>query len=139
MDAGVMITSTGAFVVLVFVMIGGPVVLLDWARKRREMVIARQIALTDALDGRFGAIVAPVVTRPFFRSWEVRIAMPFLRSAVLAPMLSVIDDVFADGEARPSSAYRITLTVAEDSRRAGSKRGMGGPEEQWAHAPGCAV
>jgi len=128
-----------AFVVLVFVMIGGPVVLLDWARKRRKMVIARQIALTDALDGRFGAIVAPVVARPLFGSWEVQIAMPFLRSAVLAQMLSVIDDVFADGEAMPSSAYRITLTVAEDSRRARSKHGMGGPEEQWAHAPGCAV
>jgi hypothetical protein len=139
MDAGVMITSTVAFVVLVFVMIGGPVVLLDWARKRRKMVIARQIALTDALDGRFGAIVAPVVARPLFGSWEVQIAMPFLRSAVLAQMLSVIDDVFADGEAMPPSAYRITLTVAEDSRRARSKHGMGGPEEQWAHAPGCAV
>lgn len=139
MDTGVMITSTGAFVALVFVTIGGPVVLLDWARKRREMMIACQIALTDALDGRFGAIMAPVVTRPLFGSWEVRIAMPFLRSAVLAQMLSVIDEVFAGGEVMPSNAYRITLTVAEDSRRAGSKHEMGGPEEQWAHAPGCAV
>jgi len=139
MDAGVMIASTGAFTVLVFMTIGGPMVLGDWIRKRREMVISRQIALTDALDGRFGAIVAPVVTRSLFGSWEVRIAMPFLRSAVLAQMLSVIDDVFADGEAMPSSAYRITLTVAQDAQRAGSKHGMGGPEEQLAHAPGCAV
>ena len=139
METGVMMTSTGAFVALVFTMIGGPMVLVDWARKRREMVVARQIALTDALDARFGAIVAPVVARPLFGSWEVRIAMPFLRSTVLAQMLSVIDDVFADGEAMPSSAYRITLTVAQDSRRAGLTRGLGGREEQLARASGCAA
>jgi hypothetical protein len=139
MEAGVTIASMVAFVVLVFMMVGGPMIAADWVRKRREMVTARQIALTDALDGRFGAIVAPLVTRPLFGSWEVRIATPFLRSAVLAQMLSVIDDVFADGEAMPSSAYRIALTVAQDSRHVRSKQGIGGPEEQWAQAPGCAV
>lgn len=133
MEAGVLITSTGVFTVLAFVMIGGPMFLVDWARERREAMTARQIALTDALDGRFGAIVAPVVTRPLFGPWEVRIAMPFLRSAVLAQMLSVIDDVFADGEAMPSSAYRITLTVASDSRGAASAHGVRAPAERLAH------
>lgn len=134
MDTGVTILSTAAFLLLAFLLVGGPMIVADWARKRREMVTARQIALTDALDGQLGALVAPVVTKSFFGPWEVRIAMPFLRSAILARMLSVIDDVFADGEAVPWSAYRIVLTVADGARRVES-RGVHGPVERWAHTP----
>src|SRR5512144_515687 len=98
MEREAMVVSLVTFGLLMFTLIGGPMVLADWRRKRRETVIARQIALTDALDGRFGPIVAPVVMKPPFGPWEVRMAMPFLRSGVLARMLAVIDDVFADGE-----------------------------------------
>jgi len=139
MGASVMMVGSAVLVVLVFTLVGGPMVLADWARKRREAVIARQIELTDALDRRFGAIVAPVVERPLFGSWEVRIAVPFLRSAVLSQMLSVIDDVFADGETMPASTYRITLSVAQDSRHVASEHEAGGRDEHWAQAPGCAV
>lgn len=138
MDAGVTILSTAAFLLLTFLLVGGPMIVADWARKRREMVTARQIALTDALDGQLGALVAPVVTKSFFGPWEVRIAMPFLRSAILARMLSVIDDVFADGEAVPWSAYRIVLTVADGVRRVES-RGGHGPAERWVHTPAGAA
>lgn len=135
MDAVVTVFSVAVFLLLVFLLIGGPMVAADWARKHREAVTARQIALTDALDGRLGAVVAPVVTKSLFGPWEVRIAMPFLRSTVLARILSVIDDVFAGGEAVPSSAYRIILTVAEDRRCAGSSRRVHGPAERWAQTP----
>ena len=127
-----MVVSVVIFVLLMFTLIGGPMVLADWRRKRRETVIGRQIALTDALDERFGAIVAPAVMKPLFGPWEVRIAMPFLRSAVVARMLSVIDDVFADGEPMPSSPYRIIFTVAQNAHRSGSARGAHEPAERWA-------
>lgn len=139
MDAAVTVLSIAAFLLLVFLLVGGPMVVADWARRHREAVIARQIALTDALDGRLGAIVAPVVTKTFFGPWEVRIAMPFLRSAMLARMLSVVDDVFADGEAVPSSAFRIILTVAEDARRVVSSHPVHGPAERWAETPAGAA
>ncbi len=137
-DMGLLVTVAGSavFFALAFTLIGGPMVLVDWSRKRRETVIARQIALTDALDGRFGAIVAPVVTRSLFGSWEVRIAVPFLQSAVLSQMLSVIDGVFADGGPTPSRAYRIALTVARDGRCAGPEHKARGREADWAQAPG---
>jgi hypothetical protein len=135
MDASVKIISAAAFLLLAFLLVGGPMVLADWTRKRRERVIARQIALTDALDGQLGALVAPVVTKSLFGPWDVRITMPFLRPAVLARMLSVIDDVFADGEAVPLSAYRIVLTVAENAQRVRSSRGARGQAGRWAHTP----
>lgn len=134
MDASVTIISVAAFLLLAFLLVGGPMVLADWTRKRREMLTARQIALTDALDGQLGMLVAPVVAKSLFGPWEVRIAMPFLRSAVLTRMLSVIEDVFAEGEAMPSRAYRIVLTVADGARPAES-RGVRGPAERWAHTP----
>ncbi len=135
MDISMTLISAAVFLLLAFLLVGGPMLLADWVRKRREMVTARQIALTDALDAHLGAVVAPVVVKSLLGPWEVRIAMPFLRSAVLARMLSVIDDVFADGEAMPSSSYRIVLTVAEDARRIRSTRGVRGPAGRWAHTP----
>ncbi len=135
MDAVVTILSVTGFLLLVFTIIGGPMILVDRTRNRQAAVIARQIALTDALDGRLGVIVAPTVTKSVFGSWEVRIAMPFLRSTVLARMLAVIDDVFADGEAVSPSAYRIILTVAQDARRAESVRGLSGRAEKLVQTP----
>ena len=113
-----------AFLLVGFALIGGPMVLTDWVRKRRETVIARQIALTDALDGRFGAIVAPVVTRPLFSPWEVRIAVPVHRAAILARILTAVDDAFSGVEGPNPRSYRILLRVTPDVQRAA---GSGAP------------
>jgi hypothetical protein len=110
-----------------FALIGGPLVLTDWVRKRREAVIARQIALTDALDRRFGTIVAPVVTRPLFSPWEIRITVPLHRSAILARMLAAVDEVFSGLEGPNPGSYRILFRVTPDVQRAagsGSPVGM---------------
>lgn len=109
MHIGVMLMSGGAFVLLGFVLLGGPMCLVDWSRKRREQAIERQIMLTDALDGQLGAIVAPVVKKPLLGPWEIRIAVPCLRSVVVAGILSVVDDVFSDVAGIGASAYRVVL------------------------------
>ena len=118
MDAVVKVVSGVVFVLLGFSLMGGPMLLTDWVRARRQDMIARQITLTDALDGRFGVRVAPVVTKPLFGPWEVRIAVPLQWSAIQGGMLAVIDEVFARFDGTEPSSYRIVLSVTPDGRRA---------------------
>ncbi|HEY6553497.1 MAG TPA: hypothetical protein VI669_09085 [Vicinamibacteria bacterium] len=118
MDAVVKVVSAMVFVLLGFSLMGGPMFLADWLRARRQDVIARQITLTDALDGRFGVLVAPVVTKPLFGPWEVRIAVPLQWSAIQGGMLAVIDEVFVRVDGTNPSSYRIVLSVTPDGRRA---------------------
>jgi hypothetical protein len=132
MQGSMMLLSVGAFLLLGFALVGGPMLLVDWSRKRWQMAIERQIALTDALDGKLGAIVAPVVTRPFFGPWEIRIAVPLLRSAALARILSVVDSVFCD---RSGRSYRIVLSAKQGSR-GGARVGRVRPSAKpWARKP----
>jgi hypothetical protein len=121
-----------------FTMVGGPMLLFDWFRNRRYRVVERQIALTDALDGRLGAIVAPVVTKPLFGPWEIQIALPRLRSAALACILSVVDEVFSGVQGWGGRAYRIVLSAKGDSLSgAGAVRG-GRPATRWTGYPSAA-
>ena len=106
-----------AFVLLLFVLGGGPMLLVDWSRKRREREIARQIALTDALDGALGPIVAPVVTKPLFGPWEIQLTVPVDKSATMGRILSVVDEVFADVEEAASRPYRIFLSTRPEPLR----------------------
>jgi hypothetical protein len=117
MQASLLVASMAVFVLLGFALFGGPMILVDWFRKRREAAIERQIALTDALDGRLGAMVAPVVTKPLFGPWEVQIAVPCLRFTAVGRILSVVDDVFSGAEGTSSRAYRIFLSVTPGSLR----------------------
>jgi hypothetical protein len=112
-----MVVGVVAIVLLGFVLFGGPVLLVDWLRRRRQTAIERQVALTDALDGRLGAMVAPVVTKPLFGPWEVQIAVPFLRSAATAEILAVVDNVFSGVGGMNASTYRIVLSAKPDSLR----------------------
>ena len=135
MDAGAIVVGIAVVGLLVCTMVGGPMALVEWVRTRRAEVIARQIALTEALDGRLGPIIAPVVTKPLFGPWEVRIAVPLLRSTLQARMLAVIDDVFADVEATALGTYRVILAVAHDPRGAEWENGPRRPEKRWAGTP----
>ncbi len=117
MHAGVMLASGSVFVLLVFALVGGPMFLVDWSRKRRQTAIDRQITLTDALDSQLGAIVAPVVTKPLFGPWEIHVAVPVQHSAVVARILSVMDDRFAHMAGLKPSSYRIFLRARPGSLR----------------------
>ena len=48
--------------------------MVDIAQRRRADVIARQIAVTDAIHAEFGAVVAPFVRR-VGRGWRVTLPM----------------------------------------------------------------
>ena len=117
MLTGVLLVGWAEFLLIGFTLIGGPMLLVDWLRKRRLTEIERQIALTDALDGELGAIFAPVVTKPLLGPWEVHIAVPYLEPAMTGRLLSVVDDVFAGTFGVSSSSYQIFLSVEPDSPR----------------------
>ena len=64
--------------------------LLVGRRERaREARIARQVAVTDAIHGELGAVVAPVVTRGAGRGWRVAIAVPFESPAIVGRVVAI--------------------------------------------------
>jgi len=106
--------GTAVIWLFAFLMIGGPGILTDWLRRRRQEIIRRQIALTDAIDGQLGPIVAPVVKKPFLGSWQIRIAVPINRPAAIGRILAVAHGVLSDSEGMDPDSYRIVLTPRQD-------------------------
>src|SRR5574342_28558 len=108
--------SLGVVVIslLVFVLIGGPAVLMDWLRSRRAEEIRRQIALTDAIDSELGSIVAPVVKKPLWGPWRVRIAVPFARPVAVGRILTVAHEVFTIADGMGPDHYEIVVTPKQE-------------------------
>jgi hypothetical protein len=76
---------------------------LDRREKRRGLEIARQIALTDAIHARLGAVAAPVV-RLGRTGWRIAVAVPFERPAVADAVLATVHDAFGAGN------YEVVLS-----------------------------
>lgn len=122
----------GAVVPLyVFLWIGIPIVLADWLRKRRQETVKRQVALTEAIDGRLGAVVAPVVKKPLWGPWQVRLAVPFTQPAVVGRILAVVDEMLSASDPMLPDQYRIILTNREESIREKRQTQAGRPAETW--------
>jgi hypothetical protein len=79
---------------------------VDRQRSRRQAAVTRQIALTDALHARFGAVVAPVV-RAHGTGWQIAMAVPFERQALVVGALATVEDVFG------RSGYEVVLSRQE--------------------------
>lgn len=117
METGLVWLGEAALLLSVFALIGGPAVLTNWLRNRREETIMRQIALTDAIDGALGAIVAPVVRKPLWGPWRIRIAVPFARPATVGRILAVAHEVLSVADRMNPGRYEIVLTPKQDSTR----------------------
>ena len=139
MQTGIMVVSGVAFALVVFVLVGGPMIVVDWSRRRRRMAIERQIALTDALDGRLGSMVSPEVRKPLWGPWEVRIAVPFTRSAAVGRIVSVVDDMFSRLEGTDSRSYRIVLDAKQGPVREARAPRARGAAKRWASGPVAAA
>jgi len=86
MNPSSLLLAVAIVALYVFLWIGAPILLRGWLRSRRQEAIQRQIALTDAIDARLGPIVSPVVTKPLWGLWRVRIARPLTRPAPVGSM-----------------------------------------------------
>jgi hypothetical protein len=77
--------------------------LVDRRRSRCDAAVARQVALTDALHARLGGALAPFVRRRPDR-WEIAMAVPFEKQAVVAEALTTVDEMFG------RAAYEVVLS-----------------------------
>lgn len=98
--------------------IGALLKLANLRERGRLAAAARQIALTEAIHARLGAVVAPEVRRRWGR-WHVTIAAPLDRPSVVASVLSIVEDVFAHPETAP---FEIVLRPQPMPGRRGSGR-----------------
>jgi hypothetical protein len=94
----------------------------DRRQRRVQSEVARQIALTDALHGRLGALVAPVVRRRG-GVWQVSVAVPVGDGRIAGVLLTTVDEMLGRG------AYELRLSrqappapVARGPRRAQAVR-----------------
>jgi len=139
MHAGMMTISAVAFVLFEFVLVGGPMLVVDWSRKRRETATERQIALTDALDGQLGAIVSPVVTKPLSGPWEIQIAVPLSRLAAVGRIVAIVNAVLLGVKGMHERSYRVVLRATQETpREVGTPYGCG-PAKPWAGSPVAAA
>ena len=81
------------FLISPFAALAVLMVFAERRQRRRHAEVERQVALTDALHARLGAAVAPVVHRRR-RAWQVAVAVPYERPAVVATVLDTIDEAF---------------------------------------------
>ena len=102
------------------------VTVADRRQQRVQAEIERQIALTDALHARLGALLAPVVRRRG-GVWQVSVALPVERPAVSA-VLAAVDEVFG------RAAYELRLRPrTADAPAAAARRARRAAEElSWA-------
>jgi hypothetical protein len=93
-------------------------VLFAWASRRERLrrdLQACQVALTDRVHERLGAVAAPLVRR-LRRGWQVRMAVPFECPALTASLLAIVLETFAS-RACDRRTLEIVLTRRPDPRR----------------------
>jgi hypothetical protein len=95
-------------------LLGGPVVLVDWLRKRRRETVMQQIALTDAIYGQFGSIASPVVKRPL---WGPRQVQFEIGSGAVTNVLVAAHEVLSVADRMNLGRYQIVLTPRQESVR----------------------
>jgi len=78
------------------------------AARDRSAVVARQIALTDAIHRDLGPVVSPWVTRRGDR-WRVSVAIPFDRPALVEGVVGIARRAFPD-------RLELVLTPKEGGR-----------------------
>jgi hypothetical protein len=92
--------------------------LIAWTSRRERLrrdLQACQVALTDRVHERLGAVAAPLVRR-LRRGWQVRMAAPFEHPALTASLLAIVLETFAS-RACDRRLLEIVLTRRPDPRK----------------------
>ena len=127
-----MLTMAGILIAIVpFVIVLG---LLAWSSRRewrRHEVHMRQVALIDRIHKRLGAVASPVVRRSR-GGWQVSIAVPFERPAIIEALLRIVLDAFPPRD-RGQRPLEIVLTrrPGTPATRPGSAPRVGWESPSW--------
>lgn len=111
-----MVTLVGVLVTVIpFTVVIGLLAWMDRRERTRREVTDRQIALTDVIHERVGAIASPVVRR-LRRRWQVRIAVPYERPDSVGRLLAIVLEAVAPTKRDPRPV-EIVLTRQQDTAR----------------------
>lgn len=114
-----------------FVAVGVLLALVNRRHLRRQAEVARQIALTDAIHARLGAVVAPEVRRRRGGRWEVAIAAPLESPPVVADVLAIVEQAFAHPGAVPYEIILRKQRTPASRGRAGRPARVGRESLSW--------
>lgn len=125
------LTGLGVLVAIApFAALSGALAWTSRRERRRLEVHTRQVALTDSIHERLGAVAAPVVRRSR-RGWKVRIAVPFERPVQTEALLALVLEAFARPD-RDRHALEIVLTRQLDPpAKPASARRVGRESPSW--------
>jgi hypothetical protein len=127
---GTILTGLRILLLALFVasLFGGPVVLVDWLRKRRRETVMQQIALTDAIYAQFGPIASPVVKRPL---WGPRQIQFQVGPGAAAKALAAAHEVLSAADRMNLRRYQIVLTPSQDPIREEEKTRARQSTKRW--------
>ena len=94
------------FLLIMGLVIGGPVLLVDWLQTRRRETVERQIALTDAIYEKFGSIASPVVKKPLWGPQQIQFGV---QPAAVGKALVAAHEVLSLADRMNLGRYEIVL------------------------------
>jgi hypothetical protein len=103
---------------LPLLVVGGLLALAEWTARRRQRVILRQVALTDAIHRELGAIVAPVVEKRPGGPWRAVMALPPSRFSAAARLAAIALEVLGTDDLRRQQVEVVFRPCEEDPPRA---------------------
>lgn len=99
------------------VLVVGLLLFVEWVQRRRNALVARQIAVTDAIHQELGAVVAPVARWRGFRGCEVRIAVPLERPDLVGPVASTARRALSRMDQRDTAVPIVLVPRPSSVRR----------------------
>jgi hypothetical protein len=96
-----------------FALLAAALRLASWRQRVRLAAVARQIAVTDAIHAKLGAVVSPVVRRTLWGGWRVTIPAPLDRPETVKQVVDAAHGAFSPVERTKLTRFEIVLTPQE--------------------------
>ena len=108
--------------------IAGLAFVVDWWRGRGQETVEQQIALTDAIYGRFGSIASPVVKQPL---WGRRQILFAVRPDAVSKALVAAHEVLSVADRMKLGRYEVVLTPEPTPAAAVQRSRESESQEPW--------
>jgi hypothetical protein len=102
---------------LPLLVLGGLLALAEWAARRRQLVILRQVTLTDAIHRELGPIVAPLVEKRLGGPWRAVMALSPSRFSAAARLAAITLEVLGTDDLRRQRVEVVFRPWTDDPPR----------------------